>query len=63
MGGDQSRYENFGSVPSFVPMGNIQSDTTASQPQAQLTVSSVSNTDPVNHRGQEKLLSMCQVGF
>ena len=63
LGGDQSRYENFGSVPSFVPMGNMQADTTASQPQAQLTVSSVSNTDPVNHRGQEKLLSMCQVGF
>lgn len=63
MGGDQNRYENFGSVPSFVPMGNIQADTTASQPQAQLTVSSASNTDPVNQRGQEKLLSRCQVGF
>lgn len=63
MGGDQSRYENFGSVPSFVPLGNIQTDTTTSQPQAQLTVSSLSNTDPVNNRGQEKLLSKCQVGF
>lgn len=63
MGGDQSRYENFASVPSFVPMGNISADTSASQPQAQLTASSASNTDLVSQRGQEKLLSMCQVCF
>lgn len=63
MGGDQNRYENFGSVPSFVPVSNIQADTTASQPQTQLTGTSASNTDPVNQRGQEKLLSRCQVCF
>ena len=65
MGGDQSRYENFASVPSFVPMSNIQADTAASssQPQAHLTTSTASNTDMVNQRGQEKLLSRCQECF
>lgn len=63
MGGDQSHYENFASVQSFVPMGNIPADTTATQPQAQQTTSSTSNTDLANQRSQEKLLSMCQVHF
>lgn len=65
MGGDQTRYENFASVPSFAPMANIQGDTAASsaQPQAHLTTSSASSSDMVNQRGQEKLLSECQVCF
>lgn len=63
MGGDQSRYENFPSVPSFVPMGNVPADGSASQPPAQLPSSSASNTDLGNQRCQDKLLSMCQICF
>lgn len=63
VGGDQGRYENFAAVPSFVPLNNIPSDVSASQSQSQLPSSAASNTDVVNQRGQDKLLSRCQKFF
>ena len=63
MGSDQSHYENFASVQSFIPMSNIPSERTATQLQGQLTTSSAPNADHPNQQSQEKLQSMCQVCF
>ena len=63
MGADQGHFENFASVQSFVPMGNITAETTSTQLQAQMTSSASSKPEPANHPSQEKLLSMCQVCF
>lgn len=54
MGVDQSRFENFASVQSFIPMSNVSPETVGSQ----LTSSTGSKPDPRSHPSQEKQLSM-----
>lgn len=63
MGADQSHFENFAPVQSFVPVGNISAEMTSTQQQTQLTTSAGSKPDPVNQPSQEKLSSMCKGCF
>ena len=54
MGVEQSRFENFASVPSFIPMSNMSPENVGSQ----LSSSAGSKADPRSHPSQEKQLSM-----
>lgn len=53
MGVEQSRFENFASVPSFIPMSNMSPENVGSQ----LSSSTGSKADPRSHPSQEKQLN------